>query len=254
MMKRIISFIIVAVMAFCAILSVLSTMAATPIGTAIKNASEFASMSASGKYYLANDITISVSYENTFSGTLDGNGYKITIAENANISPFNKIEGASFKNLTVEGNINIFTKKTYGGVAAEGYGNFENVTAKVGISAMIEDSFNSVGVSQGCFIGKATGACSFVKCKNEASITVITETLSASNGEEAGFGGFIGKAITNGQRVELVDCENNAAIYSMEPGINVGGFIGVSENTYLNFTCCKNQAFVIGVSMCNVDN
>ena len=175
MMKRIISFIIVAVMAFCAILSVLPTMAATPIGTAIKNASEFASMSASGKYYLANDITISVSYENTFSGTLDGNGYKITIAENANISPFNKIEGASFKNLTVEGNIVILTSKTYGGVAAEGYGNFENVTAKVGISAMIEDSFNSVGVSQGCFIGNATGNCSFNSCKNGASITIITE-------------------------------------------------------------------------------
>ena len=248
-MKKVISFILLASLLLCSLLSVIPVMATTPDGTAVNNESDFLSMSASGKYYLSNDITIDSSYLNTFSGTLDGNGHKIKIAENANISPFKKIAGATFKNLTVEGVINIKSRTSYGGVAVEGYGRFENVTTKVGISAMVEDSFNSVGTSQGCFIAKATNNCSFVNCKNESSITVVTQGESAPTQGETGFGGFIGSA--SSASITFDKCFNNASVTSIEPRISVGGFVGASINTNLSFSSCDNTAIVIGGSSNN---
>ena len=248
-MKRIISFIIITALALCSLLSALPTMAVAPEGTAVGDASEFAAMSANGKYYLTNDITINASYANSFSGTLNGNGHKIKIADGANISPFKKIEGATFKNITFEGVINILKKVIYGGVAEAGYGNFENVIARVGISAMVETSIDSVGVSQGGFIGNVTGATTFINCSNESSVTVVTEKKSASSNISTGFGGFIGSAIlaSNGD-ISFINCNNNAAILSREPQICVGGFIGVSNNANLNFTSCNNNAFIFAMS------
>ena len=247
-MKRVISLIIILAIAATAILAALPAMAATPEGAAISSAADFAAMSANGKYYLTKDITITAPYNGTFKGTLDGNGKKIIIASGADVSPFNKIEGATVKNITVEGVINILSKKTYGGIAVEGYGSFENVTSKVGISAMVEDSFNSVGTSQGGFIGIATGNCSFENCKNEASVTVITESKGVASSNDAGFGGFIGKAYSAGAQISFINCENNAAVFSCEPGVNVGGFIGISYNSDLSFESCLNNAFVTGVA------
>ena len=244
-MKRVISFIILAAMTVCAFLAAIPAIAAAPDGIAINNETDFAAMSASGKYYLAKDIKISASYSYTFSGTLDGNGNKIIIADGANVSPFKKINNAIFKNLTVEGVINVTSKTTYGGIAVEGRGAFENVTARVGISAMVENSFNSVGASQGCFIGNATGECSFVNCINESSITVITQTKGT---DYAGFGGFIGLASTGGDGISFVNCENNASITSFEPQICVGGFIGISSKADISFSNCNNNAFIIGKS------
>ena len=244
-MKRAISLIILSALTLCALLSALPSYAATPEGSPIKSEADFLAMSANGAYYLENDITISSSYQNDFSGTLDGNGKKIKISENANVSPFNSIKGASLKNLTVEGIINILSKTTYGGIAMSGYGSFENVTAKVGISAMVENSFTSVGTSQGCFIGKATGMCTFVNCTNESSVTVITQVKGTG---EIGFGGFIGSANTNGASISFVDCNNNAAITSIEPQACVGGFIGVSNNADLSFSNCNNNAMIYGLS------
>ncbi|MBE6534113.1 MAG: hypothetical protein E7678_03995, partial [Ruminococcaceae bacterium] len=250
-MKRVISFIILASLALCALISCLPAMANTTEGAvattlkgnAVGSESEFLAMSQNGEYYLSNDITINSSYANSFKGVLDGNGKKIKIADGVNVSPFKKIEGATFKNITVEGVINVTSKTSYGGIAVEGYGDFENVTVCVGISAMVEDSFNSVGTSQGCFIAKATGNCTFKNCINEASVTVITQNGSASAGS-AGFGGFIGEA-SNGL-ISFDNCFNNAAVTSLESRINVGGFIGLSSNAVLTFTNCDNDAIVVG--------
>ena len=155
-MKRVISLIILSALTLCALLSALPSFAATPEGSPIKSESDFLAMTASGAYYLENDITISSSYQNDFSGTLDGNGKKIKISENANVSPFSSIKGASLKNLTVEGVINVKSRISYGGIASLGYGDFEKVTSKVGISAMTENTFTAVSISQGGFIGKGT--------------------------------------------------------------------------------------------------
>ena len=76
-------------------------------GGAIHNQAELAAMSPSGNYYLANDITISGIWDysaNQFTGTFDGNGYTIYIANNATLKGgiFNQISGgAIIKNLTI---------------------------------------------------------------------------------------------------------------------------------------------------------
>ena len=245
-MKRIISFTVVFLIAVCALLAALPAMAETPQGTAVKNESDFLAMDKDGEYYLANNITISASYANSFAGILDGNGYKIKIADGANVSPFKKIEGATFKALTVEGVINVKSKTSYGGIATEGYGDFDNVITRVGISAMVEDSFNSVGVPLGGFIAKATGECNFYQCKNQASITVITENGSAPAAGSTGFGGFIGNAEASGNKISFVECSNDASITSLEGRINLGGFVGISVNTDLSFVSCENNAIIAG--------
>ena len=74
---------------------------------AITSQADLAAMSASGNYYLANDITISGTWDysaNQFTGTFDGNGHTINIANGATLKGgiFNQIGGgAVIKNLTV---------------------------------------------------------------------------------------------------------------------------------------------------------
>ena len=84
-----------------------------PEGTAITNATEFANMVPNGKYYLANDITITATWNAgkaidstnfsknlAFTGTFDGNGHKIT----TDVALFANLAG-TVKNLTIEGSI-----------------------------------------------------------------------------------------------------------------------------------------------------
>ena len=59
--------------------------------TAIKSEADFAAMDANGKYYLANDITVSTAYANEFTGVLNGNGKAITLN---GVSLFNAFAGA----------------------------------------------------------------------------------------------------------------------------------------------------------------
>lgn len=249
-MKRVISLIILSALTLCALLSALPSFAATPEGSPIKSESDFLAMTASGAYYLENDITISSSYQNDFSGTLDGNGKKIKISENANVSPFSSIKGASLKNLTVEGVINVKSRISYGGIASLGYGDFEKVTSKVGISAMTENTFTAVSISQGGFIGKISGNCTFTDCTNEGSVTIIT-TGHITDADTAGIGGFAGAISTNNSTVTFNNCINNASMVSHEPDLNVGGFVGTSRNTTVNMTNCANNGFIIGISSTN---
>lgn len=56
--------------------------------TAITSAEDFAAMNADGKYYLANDITISAAYANEFTGVFNGNGKAITLNGTSMFSAF----------------------------------------------------------------------------------------------------------------------------------------------------------------------
>ena len=58
--------------------------------TAIKSEADFAAMDANGKYYLANDITVSTAYANEFTGVLNGNDKAITLN---GVSLFNTFAG-----------------------------------------------------------------------------------------------------------------------------------------------------------------
>ena len=76
-MKKITALILTVVMVI-SMMTFVQFGAAAAEGTAITTADQFAAMDVDGKYYLANDITVSTTYPVTFTGTIDGNGKTIT--------------------------------------------------------------------------------------------------------------------------------------------------------------------------------
>ena len=104
-MKKTLSIILIAAMLLSLIPLV---VVAAPAGTAITSADELKAMSGntSDSYYLANDITISGSWNFTtaFGSDLDGNGHTIYFADGVSITGglFNRIKGdATIKNLNI---------------------------------------------------------------------------------------------------------------------------------------------------------
>ncbi|MCR4682380.1 MAG: hypothetical protein K5647_03495, partial [Clostridiales bacterium] len=74
----------------------------TPAGMKISTAAEFLAMKADGTYYLDADITLTASYEATFTGTFDGNGHTVTVS---GVPMFADIGKSVIKNLTIDGSI-----------------------------------------------------------------------------------------------------------------------------------------------------
>jgi hypothetical protein len=88
-------------MALCMILSICSfSVSAAPQGTAITSEADFLAMKENGAYYLANDITVTKSYEKLFTGVFDGNGKTVTVSE----PMFLEFCGTAI-NLTINGEI-----------------------------------------------------------------------------------------------------------------------------------------------------
>ena len=72
------------ILTLCMILAICSfNVSAAPQGTAITSEAEFLAMKEGGAYYLANDITVTKSYEALFTGVFDGNGYTLTCPQRA---------------------------------------------------------------------------------------------------------------------------------------------------------------------------
>ena len=69
-MKRTISVLLVLAMMLAGVLAMIPASAATPEGTAINSADDFAKMELTGKYYLAQNITITAANPVKFTGTL----------------------------------------------------------------------------------------------------------------------------------------------------------------------------------------
>ena len=72
--SKILALALAIIMTIAAIPFGVSADNATPEGTPITTAAEFAAMEANGKYYLANDIILTSTYANEFTGIFDGNG------------------------------------------------------------------------------------------------------------------------------------------------------------------------------------
>ena len=98
-MRKTLSIVLSVVMILSACCFALPVSAA-PEGTPINTADEFMAMAADGTYYLNADITLTASYANPFSGTLDGNGKTVTISA----PMFAEFNGTA-KNLTINGAI-----------------------------------------------------------------------------------------------------------------------------------------------------
>ena len=252
-MKRAISILL-------ALILTLSTLCIIPISAeeasnaeeltdyiAIKSESEFLSMKSNGAYYLANDITLSRAYENEFSGTLYGNGKSIKIADEKDIPVFNKLKGATIRNVLIYGVVTISKNISHrGGIANEGYAYFENVISQVGISTLQgTGNYDYLNYSLGGFIGQISDSTTFINCVNAGSITVVPCGRDIST-SKVGFGGFAGSIITNDKKVIFKNCTNEASVTSAQQCISVGGFVGYSLDTTVEMYNCKNTEAVMG--------
>ena len=209
-----------------------------PEGTAITTAEEFAAMTAGGKYYLANDITITATWNagaerpaaaadaTAFAGTLDGNGKTITTS----VALFVNITGSTVKNLTVAGDVAAFDTDSNSAIGcyAKGEVNFENVCNKANVLG---------GKAVGALIGYgATGTVLTIKnCVNNGNVT--------GSSQVGGLAGYIQDDV-----VVIENCENNGVVTSTAS--YGGGIIGrfgrdaADTNSTITVKNCVNNGAV----------
>ncbi|MBQ7500804.1 MAG: tyrosine-protein phosphatase, partial [Clostridia bacterium] len=95
----------------------------------VSTAEEFAAMDPGGAYYLANDITVSSTYKDEFTGVFDGNGHTVTVS----VPMFERFSG-KVRDLTIRGEVKAESADLAAfavsaeGVEAENVKNYANVT------------------------------------------------------------------------------------------------------------------------------
>ena len=196
----------------------------------VSTAEEFLKMEKYGNYRLVSDITLTSTYENTFCGSLDGNGHTVTTDKPL----FNTLDG-EVSNLTISGKI-ISDNDYMGALAVYGKNAYvNNVTNEVQISG----SENSGG-----FFGKVTGKCKILNCSNKANIY---------SSESAG--GFVA---VNSHELTAANCKNTGTINSgakLLSNAGVGGIVGLSTGAVYAQKCsniavintdCKNSGPMSG--------
>lgn len=212
-------------------------------GTAITNADELKAMSASGNYYLANDIEVPAnlilftSYDAPFTGTLDGNGHTIkgyTYTSSADWTEqaalFGYAKKATFKNLKMS-NVNISLNQAG--------------TAAALVAASENCKFTDISVS-GKIVGKSLNTAAGIvaysyeggtltNCKNSADITITNADEGSS---AAGVAGFIGSAgsmknCSNSGKISISGSIEAASISAAGVVLNVG-----------KATSCKNSGAI----------
>ncbi len=241
-MKRTISVLLVLAMMLAGVLAMIPASAATPEGTAINSADDFAKMEVTGKYYLAQDITITAANPVKFTGTFDGNGKTITLS-GANAA-FSEVNGATIKNLIIAGDV----VKEEGnldaaGASVYGYGKFDNITNKVNFSVSVTDTTKAFGGKIGGIIAVVNGATTISNCKNEGTITLALEGPKADHY----IGGIVGgtdDGKINGAKLIINNCTNSGAISSTQAAAYLGGIIGSARNVRLEMDSCVNTGNV----------
>ena len=229
-----------------------------PTGTAIKNAKQFAGMTASGNYYLDADINIDASYTTAFTGVFDGNGHTVTVSK----PMFAKLNG-TVKNLTVRGSVTATGSTEYAASVA--------LQADKKKSVLVENVVNYATVTgeyrAGGIFGQINSgsAARFVNCVNKGKVTGTNmvggllgymqgyglEMLNCVNNGDVGSsgncGGIVGrfgedKAITNGTRfVNIINCKNTGAVSS---STMAGGILGHARGATANIAYCVNEGAI----------
>ncbi|MBQ7375574.1 MAG: FIVAR domain-containing protein [Clostridia bacterium] len=243
-MKRTISILVIVAMMLASLLAIVPVSAATPEGTPVKNAKEFAAMEADGTYYLANDITIAKPYAD-FKGKLDGNGH--TIAVNGAPSAFTKLSGATVSNLTVTASQNAAAPSAHvGALAGTANGTFTNVHAVVDYTYTDKVATKVAGL-----IGEINGATVITGCTAKGSISITFE--DPTNSETSAFGGLV--AYLHGQTVSISQCVNYVNAVQMRERTNLGGILGQANGAHnLTIDSCANYGVMTSTCSGNAGN
>ena len=231
--------------------------AETPEGTPISTLEELKAMEndPSGKYYLTADIAIPEGFtlfkyeyppKTAFSGTLDGNGHKLTgITYNHNggyvegSALFGKCSGATFKNLTLSDvNINIHSDKgmKFGVLTywADKGCTFEKITLDGTVN--LSGTNDQAGYSFGGLSTYLYEAAAINNCKSKLDINadIVTGTYASYAAVQiAGLSPFIGKSTVK-------SCSNTGDITfeGFAPQLTI---VGVGSASQTKFSSTRNS-------------
>ena len=236
--SRLLAFVIAIIMVASVIPMGISATEATPEGTPITSAEEFAKMEANGNYYLANDITLTSTYANEFTGTFDGNGKNVT----ATCAMFDKVTNGTVKNFTVRG---AWVTLASGGAivcnVASG-ANFKDITNTVNIKATDSENNHGLGAIVGSVAGdaKTETTVSIENCVNTGDLKGDSVRTHA--------GAMIGYAIVSTEKVNIVikNCRNEGDIDASKSGGMVSYVQGVNSTTAIG---CYNSGNMISYNL-----
>ncbi len=206
---------------------------------AVTNEAEFLAMAADGNYYLANDITVTATWnagapadpapknDTPFTGTFDGNGKTVTVS-----APLFGYLTGTVKNLTVTGSVN-------------GNGDYIAPVACYSKGTLtIENVYNKATVSGGSTSGGifgygATGViATFKNCRNDGDITEAT-------GQIGGIIGYIQDDVA-----VITDCVNYGNLSTTSYGAGIIGRFGrdkaLPPDSNVTITNCANYGTVKG--------
>lgn len=177
----------------------------------ITSETDFLAMAPNGEFELANDITVSATYADKFTGSIDGKGFTITTSAPL----FAEVGGGSFKNLTIAGNVAATGSDVYAAALAlrvtkNTTTTFENVVNK----ATVTGEYRTGGI-----IGQINNS------NNATDTTTVIMTKCANEGTVTGanmVGGIVG--YSQGAHLTFTDCTNSGAVTNTNG--NAGGIIG----------------------------
>ena len=192
--------------------------------------------SATGDYVLTSNITVpaGATFASTFTGTLDGNGYTITVAD----TMFAELGGgATLKNFkVVASGTTDFTPVAYEVAAATSSNpiSIENVSVNVAIDTSAGVSTDDGTVAS--FIAIVPGVTTYIEMTNCVSLGKIDSDNQV--------GAFIGRTNATDMTAVLIDCVNHSDIYTTNS--YAGGFIGMLDTSKhtVSFTRCINYGDV----------
>ena len=207
----------------------------------IATVAEFLAIGETGYYKLTADIDLSSADDglHTFKGHLDGNGFKI---KNASTAVFEKLNGATVKNLTVENSVITRTLETRGdavgalaNVAIGSTLSNCNVSAKLTVTSQ-----NGVG-----YVGGVFGVTENTNISSVHFIGELTVSYCVT-------GGFIGKAFNPQETCEIKRSSVTATIALMGGETTYcGGFIGqFTDNSLTVFECKADVEITSNAAYC----
>ena len=248
--------VLIAILALSMILSICSfPISADTVGTAITSEAEFLAMKEDGYYYLANDITITKSYEQFFTGVFDGNGKTVTVTGEPMFLEF----CGKAKDLTINGEIVANHDKDNGYWArgafacmtsGEGTIVLYNITNNANVTGFSAQE-SAYGLLGNAYAGGIIGAHDNYSVGTDAGILIVN---CVNNGNVSGYhctGGIAGilhindQSYAGDQTAVVINSTNNGAI----TGINTytGGLVGrLYYALDAKFTGCINNGFVTG--------
>ncbi|MBQ3013724.1 MAG: hypothetical protein IJD75_01125 [Clostridia bacterium] len=225
----------------------------TPEGTPITSLDGITDMA--GSYYLTANIEIDLEgvtgalIDDTFTGTLDGNGKKITFTNSAAFSAskgliFNYLDdGATIKNLVVE-------NASY---TVTGGGSQNGIFANRAVSGTV--TFKNIAVTGANLIDAGNGAKNFGGYVGDVRSNMVVEdcsfegtmdcntTATKTSAMSLRVGCFFGTLRTNACNVEMTNCHTIAGTV-VKDFIGAAGFIGdpQGEAHTISFVNCTNNA------------